>query len=136
MTIEYRKEKLLDADEFRAVLQASGLAQRRPVDHPETVEGMVRHADLTVTAREDSKLIGVARSVTDFHYCCYLSDLAVDITHQRRGIGRELIRRTREALGPRCALILLSAPAAVDYYVRVGFEHHPQAWVLPPDAPR
>ena len=75
-------------------------------------------------------LVGVARSVTDFHYCCYLSDLAVDQAVQDKGIGRELIRHTREQLGPRCKLILLSAPAAVGYYPHIGFTQHNSAWIL------
>jgi ribosomal protein S18 acetylase RimI-like enzyme len=94
------------------------------------MEGMVRNANLTVTAWAGEQLVGVARSVTDFSYCCYLSDLAVDREFQRRGIGRELIARTQAELGPRCNLILLSAPAAVDYYPKLGFEKHPQAWML------
>jgi predicted N-acetyltransferase YhbS len=54
------------------------------------------------------------------------------VSHQRRGIGRELIRRTRQA-GGRATLILLSAPKAVEYYPRLGFQRHPQAWILTPD---
>jgi len=77
---------------------------------------MLDHANLLVTAWSGDRLIGVARSVTDFHFCCYLSDLAVAVDFQRQGIGKELMRLTQAELGPRCTLILLSAPAAVDYY--------------------
>jgi predicted N-acetyltransferase YhbS len=90
------------------------------------------HADLTVTARIGTRLVGVSRSVTDFHYCCYLSDLAVDAQFQKRGIGAGLVRETRAHLEPTCRLLLLSAPAAVDYYPKIGFERHPQAWTIPP----
>jgi GNAT superfamily N-acetyltransferase len=79
------------------------------------------------------RLVGIARSVTDFSYCCYLSDLAVDRDYQKSGIGRELIALTQAQLGPRCTIILLSAPAAVNYYPHIGFTHHPQAWLLPRD---
>ena len=119
-------------EDFIDVLRRSGLAERRPVANPEIIQGMLEHADLLVTAWADELLVGVARSVTDFHYCCYLSDLAVDRAYQRSGIGRELIRRTREQLGPGCILILLSAPAAVGYYPRLGFSAHNSAWVLRP----
>jgi ribosomal protein S18 acetylase RimI-like enzyme len=77
-------------------------------------------------------LIGVARSVTDFAYCCYLSDLAVDEKFQRSGIGRQLIHEMRRQLGPRCRIVLLAAPKAVNYYPKVGFTRHDSAWVLPP----
>jgi len=119
-------------EEFRAVLHRSTLAERRPVQDPACVAQMVAGASLWATCRKDGLLIGVARSVTDFAYCCYLSDLAVDQAYARQGIGRRLIAETRSRLGPRCSLILLSAPAAVDYYPHIGFTHHPQAWLLPP----
>ena len=133
--ISYRVHQTISTDEFIDVLRRSTLAERRPVDDLACIEGMLRHADLLVTAWKDELLVGVARSVTDFNYCCYLSDLAVDQTVQETGIGRELIRHTRDQLGPRCKLILLSAPAAREYYPHIGFFRHDSAWVLTPDDP-
>ncbi|HTD52708.1 MAG TPA: GNAT family N-acetyltransferase, partial [Thermoanaerobaculia bacterium] len=103
---------------------------RRPVDDRETMADMLRHGNLVLSAWEGSLLVGIARSLTDFSYVAYLSDLAVRESHQRLGIGTELIRQTRAAMGPRSMLVLLAAPAAVEYYPRVGFSHHPQAWIL------
>jgi predicted N-acetyltransferase YhbS len=130
--IRYALGEHVTREEFLAVLEASGLAARRPVDDRACVDGMLANANLVVTARSAGKLVGIARSLTDFVYAAYLSDLAVDRALQRSGVGKELVRRTQTALGPRCSLILLSAPQAVDYYPRIGFEHHPQAWVLRP----
>jgi GNAT superfamily N-acetyltransferase len=118
---------------FTDLLHRSTLAERRPVDDAETIAGMLANADLTVTAWDGELLVGVARSVTDFTYCCYLSDLAVDVAYQRQGIGVELIAHTQAQLGPRCNLILLAAPAAADYYGHIGFNHHPRCWILPRD---
>ena len=118
---------------FIDLLHRSTLAERRPVDDAETIAGMLANADLTVTAWDGELLVGVARSVTDFTYCCYLSDLAVDVAYQRQGIGIELIAQTQAQLGPRCNLILLAAPAAADYYGHIGFNHHPRCWILPRD---
>ncbi len=129
MAITYQIENDLPAEEFTAVLRASTLGLRRPVDDPERMAAMVRHANLIVTARLDGQLVGVARSVTDFVFCTYLSDLAVDQALQRQGIGRELIRRTKLAT-PQAKLILLSAPAAVDYYPRIGMTRHDAAFYL------
>lgn len=133
--IDYRVGVAISPDQFVGILRRSSLAERRPIDDPDCIDGMLRHADLVVTAWQDDLLVGIARSVTDFNYCCYLSDLAVDKDVQHAGIGRELIRKTREQLGPRCTLILLAAPAAADYYPRVGFTRHKSAWVLSPDDP-
>jgi predicted N-acetyltransferase YhbS len=92
---------------------------------------MLRNADVLATARVDGRLVGVSRAITDFAYCTYLSDLAVDVAHQRRGIGRELIRRTHEAAGLHTTLILLAAPAARGYYPRIGMTSHDSCWVIP-----
>jgi ribosomal protein S18 acetylase RimI-like enzyme len=129
---DYRVGEAISPEQFIDVLRRSSLADRRPVDDPDCIAGMLRHADLVVTAWQNGHLVGVARSVTDFTYCCYLSDLAVDQGVQRQGIGRELIRNTREQLGPGCTIVLLSAPAATDYYPRIGFTRHASAWVLFP----
>ncbi|MFN0130244.1 MAG: GNAT family N-acetyltransferase [Verrucomicrobiales bacterium] len=133
--MEFRTDVKHTPAQLADVLRRSGLAERRPVDDPECLAGMVRGADLMVTAWEEGVLVGVARSVTDFVYCCYLSDLAVDRAFQGRGIGRALIAQTQACLGSRCSIILLAAPAAVDYYPHIGMEAHPSAWVLRPGAP-
>lgn len=128
--IEYRADRALSADEFIDVLRRSTLGERRPIDDRECVEGMVKNANLTVTAWDGSTLIGVARSVTDFFYACYLSDLAVDVSYQRTGIGRALVSHTLKQLGPRCKIRLIAAPAAADYYQRIGFVQNMKCWEL------
>ena len=127
----YQLEPALDADEFVDVLVRSTLAERRPVSDRATVLDMLRHADLIVTARVDGLLVGVSRAVTDYSFCTYLSDLAVDAAYQSRGIGRELIRRTHEAAGLKTTLVLLAAPAARGYYPHVGLVAHDSCWIIP-----
>lgn len=129
---DYAVNAKVSLEDFQSVLERSSLAARRPMDDPKCLQAMLDHSNLIVTCRNGPLLIGIARSVTDFHYCCYLSDLAVDAHYQRQGIGRQLIYLTREALGDRCQLTLLSAPAAIGYYPHLGFTHHPQCWILPP----
>ena len=130
--IQYQLESQLTAAEFIDVLRRSTLAERRPVDDADTIEAMLRNADVIVTARAEGELIGVSRAISDFAYCTYLSDLAVDAAHQRQGIGRELIRRTHEAAGLHTRLILLAAPAARDYYPHLGMTRHDSCWMIPP----
>lgn len=121
----------LGSGEFADLLRRSTLAERRPCDDPEVLRGMLEHADVIVTARSAGLLIGISRAITDFHYCTYLSDLAVDEAHQRRGIGKELIRRTHEAAGRRTLLILLAAPKAGGYYPHIGMTPHDSCWIIP-----
>src|SRR5438045_4391843 len=108
MDIDYAIESYpeLSAEEFLDVLQRSTLAERRPVDEPETIRGMLEHADVILTARVDGLLVGISRAITDYHFCTYLSDLAVDVAYQRQGIGKGLIRRTHEAAGRKTTLSL------------------------------
>jgi GNAT superfamily N-acetyltransferase len=129
--VTYVLEPGLGVEEFIDVLTRSTLAERRPVDEPETIRGMLAHADVLVTARVEGRLVGISRAITDSSYCTYLSDLAVDRAYQRRGIGRELIRRTHEAAGLSTTLILLSAPLARSYYPHIGMAPHDSCWIIP-----
>jgi GNAT superfamily N-acetyltransferase len=121
----------LTVDAFVDVLRRSTLGERRPIDDRDTMRRMLEHADVIVTARLDGRLVGIARAITDFSYCTYLSDLAVDAAYQRRGIGRELIQRTREAAGPHTLLVLLAAPKAREYYPHIGMTGHDSCWMIP-----
>jgi predicted N-acetyltransferase YhbS len=127
--IIYTVEKSLDVSEFIEVLKNSKLSERRPVDDEQRISSMCNNANLIVTARLDGKLIGVARSVTDFVYCTYLSDLAVDLEYQKKGIGKKLIEETKR-ITPQAKLILLSAPDAVDYYPKIGMTKHNHCYFI------
>jgi ribosomal protein S18 acetylase RimI-like enzyme len=115
MSTIYAREDFLGADEYIDVVNKSGL--NRPVADRGRIERMLAHANLIVTARQEGRLVGFARSLTDFCFCCYLSDLAVDRARQGRGIGRRLIEETRKQAGGRLTTtLLLSAPTALSYY--------------------
>ncbi len=128
--IRYRIGNDLDLDQVHELYRASTLGERRPIDDRAILADMIRHANLVVTAWEGEQMVGISRSLTDFTYVAYLADLAVRDTHQKLGIGRELIVRTRAEMGPRSMIVLLAAPAAVDYYPKLGFAKHGSAWVL------
>jgi predicted N-acetyltransferase YhbS len=130
VTVDYRIEPDLDPAEFIDVLVRSTLGERRPIERPDVIAAMLANADIVATARVDGRLVGVSRAISDFAYCTYLSDLAVDEAHQGRGIGRELIRRTHEAAGLRTDLILIAAPKARTYYPHIGMKPHDSCWVI------
>ena len=132
--IDYQLEPELSADEFIDVLIRSTLGERRPVDDRERIELMLRNADLIVTARSNGQLVGVSRAITDFAFCTYLSDLAVDETCQKQGIGRELIERTHQAAGLKTRLILIAAPKARSYYPHIGMVPHDSCWMRDPES--
>ena len=133
MDVSFQRESYpaLGVDEFIDILKRSTLAERRPVGEPETIRGMLANAGIIVTARTGGLLVGISRAITDHSFCTYLSDLAVDRAFQRRGIGKELIRRTHEAAGHHTSLILLAAPQARTYYPHVGMQAHDSCWIIP-----
>ena len=129
--ITYRTGNDIDLDEMIEVYIDSTLGERRPVEDRDRMGAMLQGANLVITAWDGETMVGISRSVTDWVFCTYLSDLAVRASYQGQGIGKQLIRLTREAT-PAALLILLSAPKAVDYYPKIGMTQHPSAWVLWP----
>jgi predicted N-acetyltransferase YhbS len=131
LPILFSIEPHLSAKEFQRILVASMLAERRPAADLARLEKMLRHADVIATARDAGRLVGVSRAVTDFSYCCYLSDLAVDFEYQRQGIGKRLIAETHAAAGEATSLFLIAAPAAETYYPKIGMQHLTSCWAIP-----
>jgi GNAT superfamily N-acetyltransferase len=127
--IRYRDDIRPELDEAVELYRASTLGERRPIDDRARFAAMLANANLTITAWEGALLVGISRCVSDFAWTTYLADLAVRVSHQRQGIGKELMRRT-QAAAPQAKLLLLAAPAAEKYYPHVGFQHFPQAWML------
>jgi GNAT superfamily N-acetyltransferase len=130
-TVTYSHSRNITCEQFVDVLNRSTLGERRPVANRERIASMLEHSNLLCTAWSGDVLVGVARSVTDFSYCCYMSDLAVDAAYQRKGVGVRLIRATQERLDPKCMIVLLAAPQAEGYYPKIGMTQHRSAWILP-----
>jgi ribosomal protein S18 acetylase RimI-like enzyme len=126
--ITYRTDAPVTTEEVIAVFRSSGI--NRPVADPERISQMLRYGNLTITAWQGDQLVGFARSLTDFCYCCYLSDLAVSREFQRQGIGKKLIDLTKERVGEKTTLLLLAAPAAKDYYPKIGLERYNDCFVI------
>ena len=131
MGIEYQKTSDLDPDAFISVLRSSGLAERRPAGDRDRIARMLAGSNLVIAARDGGKIVGVARALTDYAYCCYLSDLAVDRAYQGRGIGRQLIVETQRAAGPETMCLLLSAPETVGFYEAIQMPRQSRAFMFP-----
>jgi ribosomal protein S18 acetylase RimI-like enzyme len=102
----------------------------RPTHDPQRIRIMFENSDLIVTAWDESKLAGVARTITDWVWCSYLADLAVSPAYKRSGIGRKLIALTREKIGEQSMTLLLSVPTAMVYYPKVGFVKEDRAFII------
>lgn len=131
MDISYRNDARISVEIAIDLYRRSTLGERRPVERRDIFEGMLNNSSIVITAWHGERLVGIARSLTDFAYVAYLADLAVDVEYQRQGIGRRLIQETTRRLAPECMVVLLAAPKANEYYSKLGFEHNPRAWVLP-----
>ena len=118
----------LDPDEVIRVYEDSGL--RRPTQDKARILKMFEHSNLVISAWSGEELVGISRALTDFSYCCYLSDLAVKKEFQKRGIGTRLIGLTREQAGEGSMMLLLSAPDAMDYYCKIGMERVENGFIL------
>jgi GNAT superfamily N-acetyltransferase len=130
MPIRFSDSVPISVEQAVELYKRSTLAERRPVTRPDIFAGMIQNASLTVTAWDQDRLVGIARTLTDFTYVAYLADLAVDAEYQKQGIGKRLIAETRQRLGAECMIVLLAAPGANEYYPKLGFEHNPRAWML------
>lgn len=128
--IRYQHDRTISAGEFIDVLRRSTLDQRRPVDDEPRIQRMLDGANILITAWSGELLVGVSRALSDFSYCCYLSDLAVDVAFQRQGIGKRLIEETHCVSGDQTTLILLSAPAAVSYYPHIGMKRFTECFLI------
>ena len=130
MFIEYKINTPISTEQFISILNNSSLGERRPVDDHDCIKGMIDNSNLIITAWVNDNLVGIARSMTDFHYACYLSDLAVDSGYHKKGIGKKLQIITQEQLDAKCKLILVSAPSANTYYGHIGFTNNDRCWIL------
>jgi predicted N-acetyltransferase YhbS len=128
MEITYRNDITPQSDHIIDVYNSSGI--NRPTTDKQRIEKMYANSNLILTAWDDDKLVGVSRSLTDFCYCCYLSDLAVRKEYQKCGIGKKLIELTKENISEQTTLILLSAPAAINYYPKVGMEKIDNGFII------
>ncbi|MBP1914538.1 GNAT superfamily N-acetyltransferase [Lederbergia galactosidilyticus] len=128
-TIKYTNKAVLTPEALSRLFQASGI--KRPYDDLPRIQRMIDCADITYTAWASDQLVGVARAITDFSYCCYLSDLAVDKDYQKQGIGKNLVSLLQDQLGDQVALILLSAPNAMEYYPQLGFNTIRNGFIIP-----
>lgn len=126
--VTYSVETEVTVEEFRQLLDSSGLGQRRPVSDSMRLERMLQSADLVITARVDGLLVGIARSLTDFSFCCYLSDLAVAPEVQGLGVGAKLVELTRQEIGPTVSLILNSVPESIGFYEKIQMKPLPNCY--------
>ncbi|MBW7889226.1 MAG: GNAT family N-acetyltransferase [Bacteroidetes bacterium] len=128
MNIIYRNNFIPNVKEIIEVYESSGI--NRPTKEKERIAKMYKHSNLIISAWDNKKLVGIARALTDFCYCCYLSDLAVRSDYQKRGIGKELIEEIKKIIKEETALILLSAPTAMDYYPKIGFDSIKNGYII------
>ncbi|MCC2616825.1 GNAT family N-acetyltransferase [Aestuariibacter halophilus] len=130
MAITFTINHPISVQQFAEVLGASGLGERELVEDAVFMQGILDHADVLVSAWHGEQLVGVARSITDFHCACYLSELAIRKDYQNLGLGKKLQQLTQQQLGPRCKLILLATDGSNHYYEKMGFQKNPRCWVL------
>ncbi|GAE35142.1 GNAT family N-acetyltransferase [Halalkalibacter akibai] len=127
--ITYSSTKTINAEQLAALFTMSGI--KRPIDDLARLQRMIDHADLIITAWDGPEIVGIARAITDFSYCCYLSDLAVHKEYQQNGIGKNLIKTVQEHISNEVVLILLASETAMNYYPNIGFKKIENGFKIP-----
>ena len=135
MNIELKVNQHISLQQFTDVLKSSALGDSDLVNDEEFIQGILDNSNLVVSAWDNEKLVGVARSITDFHCACYLSELAIDKDYQKLGLGKKLQQLTKQQLGPKCKLLLIATDGSNEYYERIGFKNNPRCWVLEGNTP-
>ncbi len=135
MKVKYKEDANITWGQAISLYTASSLGERRPIDRPDIFKGMLDNASITITAWAGTKLVGIARTLTDYTYVAYLADLVVDREYQRMGIGKKLIQETEARLARECMIVVLASPDANAYYPKLGFKPNPRGWVLNRDSP-
>lgn len=128
MDIIYKVDRIPTADQIIELYDNAGLS--RPTKDKERIQKMFDNSNLVITAWEEELLIGVSRSITDWVWSCYLADLAVRHDYQKDGIGKKLIALTKEKVGEKSMVLLLSVPTAMEYYPKSGFEKQESSFIL------
>ena len=93
--ITYEITKSFDVEKIIEVFESSGIV--RPTKDKERIKSMFENANLVYFAYDNEELIGLARCVTDFSYCCYLSDLAVKKDYQKTRNWKNAYRKSKRA---------------------------------------
>jgi ribosomal protein S18 acetylase RimI-like enzyme len=128
MVLTYSINAKIEPHQLAELFQASGI--KRPVEDLSRLKKMLDNANLIVTALDGDKLVGIARALTDFSFCCYLSDIAVDKEYQKQGIGQELVNKVQEQIGEESNIVLLAAPESIEYYPKLGFDKSGNAFYM------
>jgi N-acetylglutamate synthase-like GNAT family acetyltransferase len=128
MEITYRSDIVPSALQVIDLYDKAALP--RPTNDPDRIKKMFQNSNLIITAWDKDKLVGVSRTITDWVWCSYLADLAVNPDYKKSGIGKKLIDLTREKTGEQSMLLLLSVPTAMDYYPKVGFSKEDRGFIM------
>ena len=95
----------------------------KPIAGAARLQVMIDETQLVLSVWDDEHLIGFARCLTDFEYCCYLSDILILPAYEGHQIGRQLIATLQAYIGPRVTLSLRAADSAVGFYERINLPH-------------
>lgn len=128
MNISYTFDIVPEPDQIIELYNDAGLP--RPTHNEDRIGKMYENSNLIISAWDGDVLVGVARSITDWCWSCYLADLAIRQSHQKEGIGKKLIELTKEKIGEETMLLLLSVPTAMDYYPKVGFAKQESSFII------
>ncbi len=98
------------------------LAQRVwPRDYSSTEVAAALARTINIGAWDGARLVGSVRVLTDGYFFATISELFVDPSYQRRGIGRHLMELALDR-APRGKMAFGAQPQSVGFFERIGCE--------------
>ncbi|MGN0690675.1 MAG: GNAT family N-acetyltransferase [Oscillospiraceae bacterium] len=119
-------EERISAKEYIEFLKRTDLGSQYPKERfEERIEKLVKTVSISLVARnENGIIVGVLFGLTDYAYWLYITDLGVDRSYARQGVGKCLVKTAHEIAGgeKNIAVYLVANEDAIAFYEKIGMK--------------
>lgn len=126
MEIEIVQWQEIEIPQLTALyLQANWL---EPAEGRDIIKAIVQNTYAFAVAKEQNKIIGMGRVISDGVSDAYIQDVYVDLAHRGKGVGKAIIDKLVNHLKKNKILWigLIGNPGTESFYKPLGFERMPE----------